>query len=364
MSDVNKPDNGDSQKPNTLLSLQAPRFGEMQNGAPRSSRTMATVSLAVALVAGAVVLYVWKEMEQARTTAALSQDDLADRIHDLESANSARHAELEQARQGNEDMARQNAAMKNSLDELRTRVTRDRGEWLLAETEFLLSTANRKLRFDRDVNAATAALEEADDRLQMLNDPSLVPVRTLIARDVQALRRVPHIDRTSLALELSALIQASNDLPLALGLAAPAPTAADKAERPVVTGWRDFFPALWADIRGLVTIHRLDHAVTPLLPPEQQFVLRQNLGLKLDVARVALLQRESAAYQGALREAQEWLGRYFKADAPAVRAAQEQVTRLRAVEIAPPLPDIGDSLRQLRRLKRQLDTEVRVEGER
>jgi uroporphyrin-3 C-methyltransferase len=364
MTDVNKPDDADEpKKPSTLLSLQSSRLGEVQNAFPRNSRTLATVSLVVALVAGAIVLYMWKEMEQARTSAALSQDELSDRIGDLESANSARGAEMAEARQGNEDIVRQNAALKSALDELRVRVTRDRSEWLLAETEFLLSTANRKLRFDRDVNSAIAALEEAGDRLQMLNDPSLVPVRTAVARDLQSLRRVPAVDRTSMALQLSALIEASNELPLAQRLA-PIAHAAARQERPAVTGWRDFFPALWSDIKGLVTIHRTAQAVTPLLPPEQRFFLRQNLALKLEAARVALLQRDPAIFQGAVREAQAWVKDYFDAEATAVRTALDQLARLQAADIAPALPDIGDSLRQLRRIKRELTTQVRPEGER
>jgi uroporphyrin-3 C-methyltransferase len=270
---------------------------------------------------------------------------------------------MAEARQGNEDIVRQNAALKSALDELRVRVTRDRGEWLLAETEFLLSTANRKLRFDRDVSSAVAALEEAEERLQMLNDPSLVPVRTSVARDLQSLRRVPVVDRTSIALQLSALIDASKELPLAQRLA-PIAHAAAKNERPPVSGWRDFFPALWNDIKGLVTIHRTNQAVTPLLPPEQRFFLRQNLALKLEAARVALLQREPAVYQGAVRQARSWMTDYFDSEAPAVRNALEQLSRLQAAEISPNLPDIGDSLRQLRRLKRELTSPLRLEGER
>jgi uroporphyrin-3 C-methyltransferase len=123
-------------------------------------------------------------------------------------------------------------------------------------------------------------------------------------------------------------------------------------------------PALWSDIKGLVTIRRLSQSVTPLLPPEQGFFLRQNLALKLEAARVALLQREPATYQGALSEAQGWMSRYFDASAPAVRSALDNLARLREANIAPTLPDIGDSLRQLRRLKRELAAEVRPEGER
>jgi uroporphyrin-3 C-methyltransferase len=363
MTDVNKPDDADDTKKNVpLISLQPSRLDEVQNAFPRTNRALATVALAVALVAGAVALYMWKEMEQARTTTALTQDDLSDRIGDLESANSARGAELAEARQGNEDVVRQNAELKSALDQLRTRVTRDRGDWLLTEADFLLATANRKLRFEGDVGSAIAAVEEAADRLQRLNDPSLVPVRTLVARDVQALRRIPGVDRTRLAVQISALIQSVAQLPLTQGLSAPATATKPEPERPEVSGWRGFFPALWHDIKGLVTIHRMEQPVMPLLPPEQRFFLHQNLALKLEAARVSLLQREPAIYQEALNEAQVWMTRYFDAEAPAVRTTLEQLARLREANIAPALPDIGESLRQLRRLKRELEVEVRPEA--
>jgi uroporphyrin-3 C-methyltransferase len=361
MSEENKP--GNDQRPQGLVSVGAARLAEMHEALPRNSRTLAVVALVVAVVCGALVLYMFKELQQSRTATTLGQDELSDRLTSLERVESARTTELDQARQGNAEAARQNQAIRNTLDELRTRVTRDRGDWLLSETDFLLSTANRKLRFDRDAASAIAALEEANDRLQLLNDPSLIQVRATVTRDVQALRRVPAIDRSNLAMQLSAIIEGLDDLPLAQGLATPVHNQGEE-QSGRIEGWRGVLPNLWSDIKGLVRVHRLEEPVLPLLPPEQRFFLRQNLSLKLETARAALLQKDAGTWRASLTEAQAWLGRYYDGSTPAVRSALETVTKLRAIDVAPPLPDIGESLRQLRRIKRQLDAEVSGEGDR
>jgi len=129
-----------------------------------------------------------------------------------------------------------------------------------------------------------------------------------------------------------------------------------------VADWRELFTAMWQDIKGLVTVRRRDEPVQPLLPPEQRFYLQQNLVLKLETARLALLQREATVYRTALDEAERWTREYFNTGTAPGEAFLQGLARLQQTQIAPDLPDIGGSLRVLRRTVREL-TPPRAEGE-
>ncbi len=48
-------------------------------------------------------------------------------------------------------------------------------DWLLAEADYLVKMAGRKLWLEHDTASATILLESADHRIAELNDPSMTP---------------------------------------------------------------------------------------------------------------------------------------------------------------------------------------------
>ncbi|NMS24262.1 uroporphyrinogen-III C-methyltransferase, partial [Vibrio parahaemolyticus] len=68
-------------------------------------------------------------------------------------------------------------------------------DWLLAEADYLVKLAGRKLFLERDATSATHLMERADQRIATLNDPSLVPLRKAMASDSAKLKTIPIIDR-------------------------------------------------------------------------------------------------------------------------------------------------------------------------
>ncbi|MDF4782098.1 uroporphyrinogen-III C-methyltransferase, partial [Vibrio parahaemolyticus] len=61
-------------------------------------------------------------------------------------------------------------------------------DWLLAEADYLVKLAGRKLFLEHDVESATQLMESADQRIAALNDPSLVKLRKAMANDITKLR--------------------------------------------------------------------------------------------------------------------------------------------------------------------------------
>lgn len=76
-------------------------------------------------------------------------------------------------------------------------------DWLLAEADYLVKMAGRKLWLEHDVVSATRLMENADQRISALNDPSLTPLRRAMADDIATLKAIPLIDRDGLVLKLN-----------------------------------------------------------------------------------------------------------------------------------------------------------------
>jgi uroporphyrin-3 C-methyltransferase len=91
-----------------------------------------------------------------------------------------------------------------------------------------------------------------------------------------------------------------------------------------------------------------------MLPPEQRYFLIQNLQLKLENAKAALMGQDMILYRDSLNGALAWVDEYFLADDPGVAGFKGQLQDLVARNIAPQLPDISTSLRVLQEKRQQL----------
>ncbi len=230
-----------------------------------------------------------------------------------------------------------------------------RNDWLLAEADYLLRLASHRLLLARDVGSALTAMQTADERLRELADPAVIPVRNILAEDISRLKAVHEPDIAGLSARLSALAHGIDSLPLLSAYSASAPTNVDanKPEKVRVEDWKQLPEAIWSDIKKLLVIRERRGKVIPLLSPEQHFFLIQNLKLKLEQARLALLNAEQDIYQERLQTAADWIRDFFKQDDPATQAMLAQLKQLAAKNIKPALPDISASYRALQNFREQ-----------
>ncbi|MDH5777660.1 MAG: uroporphyrinogen-III C-methyltransferase [Gammaproteobacteria bacterium] len=220
-----------------------------------------------------------------------------------------------------------------------------RKDWLLAEAEYLIKLAGHRLLLERDVATAIVALESANHRLAEMGDPGVIKVRKQISKDIQALKKIPQPDISGISLTLSTLVQDIGRLPLRT----PDPkdiqqrVDANAPESRKAKNFSDFVDLVWADLKSLVVIREHDEAVQHLLRPEQRFYLTQNLQLKLEQARLALLQNEYQLYQERLQETQKWVKKYFDPEHNSTLALQETIKSLLKQEFQIDLPELSRS---------------------
>ncbi len=325
--------------------------------APRRGRSfVALLALLLALAAGGASYYTWQTQQTDRQQLGSTLQLIDARSAALSGETRATLPVLENRL--NEDQTRiqaitsqlgevQNAQQQinDAIDTLHAEVSRDRANgWLVAEAEYLVRIAGERLKLANDVATAVAALLAADERLKSTGDPSLITARSAIADDINALQSVTVPDITGMALSLGSLQHRIDDLPLS---GVEPGEQAGSTEAPA-EGWRAAAGAAWAAIRNLVVVtHASDSGNSPLLTPDQRVFFRQNLGLKLEAARLALLQRDTETFRDSLNATRTWITTYFR-ESTARSNLLDSLALLDNVDLSPDFPEVSTSLQALR----------------
>lgn len=240
-------------------------------------------------------------------------------------------------------------------------------DWLLAEADYLVKLAGRKLFLEHDVESATQLMESADQRIAALNDPSLVKLRKAMANDITKLRTIPLIDRDGLVLRLTALQQQVDKLPLANALLPEAEAVENTEVSEDIANWQDNLMTSLKDFsENFITFRTRDGNVIPLLSPEQHFYLKENIKAKLETAIKAVYQEQGKIYTTSLKTADKWALAFFNQDDNSVKEFNRTVNQLSQQNIQVEYPTKLQSQSQLsdvirERLRREVTTMTGME---
>ncbi len=242
------------------------------------------------------------------------------------------------------------AAHDELVGDLSEELSGGRTRFQLAVVEQLLMLANDRLQLARDRSSALAALDAADARLSQLRDPRLFPVRQALAQERTSLRAVAMPDVTGAALTLASLIARVPRLPLAARVAQrfEAQRAAPPAPAADASRGQRFVASVREALSSLFAVRRNTGPSPRLLSAEQETLIVEILALKLEGARMALLRGDAVTFRDLCESAAQWLNDYFHDEDAGVIAAQAELARLLPLDLAPPLPEISNSLSLLR----------------
>ena len=327
---------------------------------PRRSRWPLLATLLLLLLLAALLgggYYFWQQLQQLRQQQAqlapalqsrvseMAEADaqLRDRIDTLaQEARSAQQA-LQELQQQQGELSEAQQALSQMVD---VEVQARQGEWIRAEAAYLANVASYRLRFYGDVEGALAALKLTDQLLSRLGGAG-IEGRQAVNRAIGEVVAVNAPDLDRLAGRLEELISKVDILPLDLQIREADARDAEAAQ-PVEPGWRGRLSRAWdrfKDTLGELVVVRRDRTVEPLLAPEERYFLYHNLRLRLEAARLALIDRNEAVYRRSLMRAAEWIERYYARGEPEVEQALATIRRLQAVVVDPELPDIAPILR-------------------
>ncbi len=352
MTDTDAKNTSAEQAASAKRAKPAPKKSGHESPQGRLLGGLAVILASLALIASG---YLWYVMFYE--SADLFSRDIVGALDRIETDSNQAQETLASSQADIKTLKETQDAIRASLEKVNSDLRSNRLEWALTETEQLMIIANNRLQLARDPASALAALRAADRQLQQLAMPKYLPVRRELAREISSLESHEKLDIGGITLRLAALADNVDRLPLALDIRlreveqAKTPVAENKTQVASADGnWRQSARSLWRDILSLVRIREDVASQRPLLPPEQQYFLRENLRLMLYSAQQAILQGSFPTYQQNLKSAQRLLKDYFDFESQMVTAMQAELTRLQSAKILTDTPDITGSLSTLRRL--------------
>ncbi len=227
--------------------------------------------------------------------------------------------------------------------------TGTRDTWLLGEAEYYMQIANAQLQLGGNPHLAALALGLADDRLAQMANPALTAVRRAIANELAVLEIMSKPDVEGITLTLASLARVVDSLPL------KSDASDSTADADAVDAERSGGARAWASIKGafsgLVKVTTPEEMNAIFISPNAERLIRSNLALQLQSARLALLRNEQAIFDQSLDDADAWLEQYFDTGSAPVVSARQTIAEIGEGVFAVTAPDISKSLRLIRQFK-------------
>lgn len=231
-------------------------------------------------------------------------------------------------------------------------------DWLLHEAEYLIRIAARTIWLEKDTKAAINLLQDANLRIQELNDPHYLPLRQVIHDDIETLKLLPSLNTQEVVLTLMSLNKHISKLPLAMAKIPQTTETVDSLElSDDANDWKANLAKSWAKfIKDFITINRRSGNVEPLISPQYQQNLQENLSLKLQLAQWATTQENSNIYLASLNDIHKWTEEYFDLNAPQTNLFIQEILTLKKALITYEYPSSLNALNAIHELLKKKNT--------
>ncbi|HCQ6596593.1 uroporphyrinogen-III C-methyltransferase [Klebsiella pneumoniae] len=340
-----------------------PENNDKKKAGNKTSLALSAIAIAIAIAAG-IGLYGLNKQQATRQNATTSE--LASQVAALQKAQENQKSELEGVIKQQADLLNeakhQQETLAKQLDELQQKVAvisgSDAKTWLLAQADFLVKLAGRKLWSDQDVTTAAALLKSADASLADMNDPSLIGARRAITDDIATLSAVSQVDYDGMILKVNQLANQIDNLRLADNNDDDSPMDADSDElSSSISEWRVNLQKSWQNFMdSFITVRRRDETAVPLLAPNQDIYLRENIRSRLLVAAQAVPRHQEETWKQSLDNVSTWVRAYYDTDDATTKAFLDEVDKLSQQSITMTVPETLQSQALLEKL---MQTRVR-----
>ncbi|WP_342607771.1 uroporphyrinogen-III C-methyltransferase [Vibrio tritonius] len=329
----------------TSIPESSPTTSRQDASSPSSNKDkkairLGAVAIALSLVlSGSLALYSQYQQRQYQAELTQLQTQLLSTQQQLQQQMAQNKEHLDSTAQTiSSQTETQLGQQQKSIESLQLAIADVKGrrpnDWLLAEADYLVKMAGRKLYLEHDPETATQLMESADQRIAALNDPSLTTLRQAMSSDITALKSIPLIDRDGLVLRLVSLEQQIDQLPLANAILPEAQQETHEVVSQDINDWRhNLITSLKDFASNFITFRSRDGNVIPLLSPKQDFYLRENLKAKLETAIRAVYDRQPEVFTSSLITAETWSGSFFNPDDKGVKSFQNTIAELAKQQI-------------------------------
>lgn len=256
------------------------------------------------------------QLEQSITEQVTQNKSLKYELQQTVMASNKRFGTLEQQQLNDTKAYAKLAELQQSNKQLQERVAviaqRSPNHWMASEAEYLVRMAGRKLWLENDPQTAIGLLQSADERISAMKDPALTLLRKALAEDIIKVNALKTTDITNTIFDLDNIINDVEGLPLNRVDENFTENKNTQAVTDSIDDWQQNLATTWHDLTdGFITIRKRTTDLEPLLSPEQQWYLVENIRNKLLQAQLALYRFDQVNYQQSIALADKWLQQYF-----------------------------------------------------
>lgn len=244
------------------------------------------------------------------------------------------------------------AELRSGLQQIQTAEQQSQSVLLqqLAELASVLRLAELRVQVIGDVEGARALLLAADALLARRELPAADSLRRQLAGYLQALPTADASALGALSGRLAAVDRAQQQLRPSTTRREPTPTAdAIPSTTPDNATW---LQRLQRWLGRVFVVTRRTEPMTPLLTPEQAWLLHQRLSLALQQAQLAALQGQQPLFGAALQQAQTLAADHLEGDGKA--ALLDELLVLQQTVLRAPLPSLASVIADVEQLQQQL----------
>lgn len=340
--------------------------------------------IALILICGG---YMWYLQTNNRAALNKMQDDIANKVQDLEKeqqvlidnnkAYTQKISEIQTLANTNNDLTNKNQELLSSLEEITQKVdeetsylkdiktqlnryeARDPDDWRKAQSYFLVSSAYRMAVFSRDPKAALWCLNSANELLAGIEEEQINKIREVLANDIMKIKNIPQLDLRGLINKLDSVYNNLDKMTLV------EVTTADQREQnyqksdsvtETLIEWKNNLLASLKDFSSrFVEIRRRDEqAVNAFLSADQAKLLLENLKSQILLAKMAVYEQNEQAYIADIEQALTLIKGYYNPETPAFKANIETLEDLKATQIYVQSPNTLESYNLFDKYARQI----------
>ncbi|MBA53522.1 MAG: hypothetical protein CMK89_03620 [Pseudomonadales bacterium] len=222
-------------------------------------------------------------------------------------------------------------------------------DWMLREVEHFITVAEQRLTLLGDATGALALLQEADDIVRAMQEPSARPLREALVRDIHKLKLAAetNVDVEGIFLRLSQL----SDRVIKLGIPSFELKQAPMEPEPGEVLPEEGLALFWYRFKkflGSLYDYQKHPKGRPITLTEDREFLARNVVMLLQQAQLALLRGDNEAYRVSLTGARERVEMYIQQQTGETRFFVAELSDLLKVKLRPPMPTIEESTRGVR----------------
>jgi len=233
---------------------------------------------------------------------------------------------------------------KNISQQAANLANRSQRGWALAEVDYLLRMAHRRLEVAKDIAGAVAALQGADSRLEELSDLKLFKIRKQLAKDIASLGAIKQADISGISLAVDQTIAHVSELPFksvqSKVKAQLESSTSNEVSNKKVELEKTFVDSVIETVKQIGDIRIHQQSLEVVSSGIQQKQIEQLLYSHLIALKLAALNYHQDNFEYEVQQMIELLNAYYDTSNNRIKQLKAKMDEYSKVQLSPVLPEL------------------------